>query len=135
MWKIIKMAGTSQELYKCVAPLVMNPEILKYNHNYPFKTGESFIWFVAFQQGKVVGFFPVEIRKKAIVINNYYVENDDESVFSGLLEAVVDEFQDEDKTLEAVVQKVHESFFSVQKFEVERTWSTYLKLRRKNVKD
>ncbi|MDR3795440.1 hypothetical protein [Phocaeicola sp.] len=135
MWKIIKMAGTSQELYKCVAPLVMNPEILKYNHNYPFKTGESFIWFVAFQQGKVVGFFPVEIRKKAIVINNYYVENDDESVFSGLLEAVVDEFQDADKTLEAVVQKVHESFFSVQKFEVERTWSTYLKMRRKNEKD
>lgn len=135
MLKVIKMAGTSQELYKCVAPLVMNPDILKYNHNYPFKTGESFIWFVAFQQGKVVGFFPVEIRKKAIVINNYYVENDDESVFSGLLEAVVDEFQDEDKTLEAVVQKVHESFFSVQKFEVERTWSTYLKMRRKNEKD
>lgn len=135
MLKVIKMAGTSQELYKCVAPLVMNPDILKYNHNYPFKTGESFIWFVAFQQGKVVGFFPVEIRKKAIVINNYYVENDDESVFSGLLEAVVDEFQDEDKTLEAVVQKVHESFFSVQKFEVERTWSTYLKMRMKNEKD
>jgi hypothetical protein len=135
MLKVIKMAGTSQELYKCVAPLVMNPDILKYNHNYPFKTSESFIWFVAFQQGKVVGFFPVEIRKKAIVINNYYVENDDESVFSGLLEAVVDEFQDADKTLEAVVQKVHESFFSVQKFEVERTWSTYLKMRRKNEKD
>lgn len=63
------------------------------------------------------------------------MENDDESVFSVLLEAVVDEFQDADKTLEAVVQKVHESFFSVQKFEVERTWSTYLKMRRKNEKD
>lgn len=33
MLKVIKMAGTSQELYKCVAPLVMNPDILKYNHN------------------------------------------------------------------------------------------------------
>lgn len=135
MVNVVKMAGTSTDLYHCVAPLVMNPEILKYNHNYPFKTSDSFNWFVAFQQKKVVGFFPVEIRKKAIVINNYYVENDDESVFAGLLEAVIDEFQNTDKTLEAVVQKVHESFFSVRKFEVERTWSTYLKMRRKNEKD
>ena len=32
---VVKMAGTSPELYSCVAPLVMNPEIIKYNHNYP----------------------------------------------------------------------------------------------------
>lgn len=66
MLKVIKMAGTSQELYKCVAPLVMNPDILKYNHNYPFKTSESFIWFVAFYEKKVLGFFPVEVRKKQL---------------------------------------------------------------------
>ena len=35
MIAVIKMAGTSPELYSCVAPLVMNPEIIKYNHNYP----------------------------------------------------------------------------------------------------
>lgn len=135
MLKVIKMAGASQELYKCVAPLVMNPDILKYNHNYPFKTSESFIWFVAFYEKKVLGFFPVEVRKKTIVINNYYVENDDESVFAGLLEAVIDEFQDTNKILEAVVQKIHESFFSVQNFEIERMWSTYLKMRMKNEKN
>lgn len=56
MLKVIKMAGTSQELYKCVAPLVMNPDILKYNHNYPFKTSESFIWFVAFYEKKCWAF-------------------------------------------------------------------------------
>lgn len=66
MLKVIKMAGTSQELYQCVAPLVMNPDILKYNHNYPFKTSESFIWFVAFYEKKVLGFFPVEVRKKQL---------------------------------------------------------------------
>ena len=54
MIAVIKMAGTSPELYSCVAPLVMNPEIIKYNHNYPFKTGESFVWFVAFaDDGKI----------------------------------------------------------------------------------
>lgn len=34
---VVKMAGTSPELYSCIAPLVMNPEIIKYNHNYPLK--------------------------------------------------------------------------------------------------
>lgn len=62
------------------------------------------------------------------------MENDDESVFAGLLEAVIDEFQDTNKILEAVVQKIHESFFSVQNFEIERMWSTYLKMRMKNEK-
>lgn len=60
---VVKMSGTSPELYNCIAPLVMNPEIIKYNHNYPFKTSESFIWFVAFSANQVVGFFPVEVRK------------------------------------------------------------------------
>lgn len=64
MLKVIKMAGTSQELYKCVAPLVMNPDILKYNHNYPFKTSESFIWFVAFYEKKSVGLFSCRSAKK-----------------------------------------------------------------------
>lgn len=135
MVDVVKMAGTSPDLYHCVAPLVMNPEILKYNHNYPFKTSESFIWFVAFLQKKVLGFFPVEMRKKSIVINNYYVENDEKEVFRSLLEAVVNEFVDADKTLEAVVQKIHEPFFLDQGFEVERTWSSYLKMRRKNEKE
>lgn len=34
---VVEMAGTSPELYSCIAPLVMNPEIIKYNHNYPLK--------------------------------------------------------------------------------------------------
>lgn len=134
MLNVIKMAGTSQELYKCVAPLVMNPEVIKYNHNYPFKTSESFVWFVAFVQKKVVGFFPLEIRKKSVVINNYYVAGDEEEIFMGLLGAVINDLWDVDKTLEAVVQKGHEPYFFAQGFEVERMWSTYLKLRRKNEK-
>ena len=82
---VVKMAGTSPELYSCIAPLVMNPEIIKYNHNYPFKTSESFVWFVAFSANQVVGFFPVEERGKSLIINNYYVSKDDEGVFLSLL--------------------------------------------------
>ena len=128
---VVKMAGTSPELYSCIAPLVMNPEIIKYNHNYPFKTSESFVWFVASSEEQVVGFFPVEVRKKSAVINNYYVSNNDEDVFLSLLETVINEFMGAEKVLEAVVQKPHESFFLAQGFEIERTWSLYLKIKKK----
>lgn len=128
---VVKMAGTSPELYSCIAPLVMNPEIIKYNHNYPFKTSESFVWFVASSEEQVVGFFPVEVRTKSAVINNYYVSNNDEDVFLSLLEAVINEFMGAEKVLEAVVQKPHESFFLAQGFEIERTWSLYLKMKKK----
>ena len=129
---VVKMAGTSPELYSCIAPLVMNPKIIKYNHNYPFKTSESFVWFVASSEEQVVGFFPVEVRKKSAVINNYYVSNNDEDVFLSLLEAVINEFMGAEKVLEAVVQKPHESFFLAQGFEIERTWSLYLKMKKTN---
>lgn len=129
---VVKMAGTSPELYSCIAPLVMNPEIIKYNHNYPFKTSESFVWFVAFSANQVVGFFPVEVRKKSLVINNYYVSNDDEGVFLSLLKSVANELLEGEKVLEAVVQKPHESYFRAQGFEVERAWSLYLKMRKKH---
>lgn len=129
---VVKMAGTSPELYSCIAPLVMNPEIIKYNHNYPFKTNDSFIWFVAFSANQVVGFFPVEVRKKSLVINNYYVSKDDEGVFLSLLKSVANELLEGEKVLEAVVQKPHESYFRAQGFEVERAWSLYLKMRKKH---
>ena len=119
---VVKMAGTSPELYSCIAPLVMNPKIIKYNHNYPFKTSESFVWFVAFsdEDNHVLGFFPVEIRKKSAIINNYYVEE----------EAVTNEFLTTGKELEAVVQKPHESYFRTQGFEIVRAWSLYLKMKK-----
>ena len=130
MIAVIKMAGTSPELYSCVAPLVMNPEIIKYNHNYPFKTSESFVWFVAFADdgNHVLGFFPVEIRKKSAIINNYYVKENNEEVFLKVLDAVISEFIDTEKLLEAVVQKTHESYFMSQGFEIKRAWSLYLKM-------
>lgn len=129
---VVKMAGTSPELYSCIAPLVMNPEVIKYNHNYPFKTNDSFIWFVAFSANQVVGFFPVEERGKSLIINNYYVSKDDEGVFLSLLKSVANELLEGEKVLEAVVQKPHESYFRAQGFEVERAWSLYLKMRKKH---
>ena len=55
--------------------MVMDPEVIRANNNYPFKTGEEYVWFIAIEDKEVVGFVPVEqkSRKKA-VINNYYVK-------------------------------------------------------------
>ena len=66
------------------------------------------------------------------VINNYYVSNDDEDVFVSLLEAVDNDFLGEERDVEAVVQKPHESYFRTHGFEIERAWSLYLKMRKKH---
>ena len=134
MIAVIKMAGTSPELYSCVDPLVMNPEIIKYNHNYTFKTSESFVWYVDFADdgNHVLGFFHVEIRKKSAIINNFYVEEDAMDVVLSFLEAVTNEFLTTGKELEAVVQKPHESYFRTQGFEIVRAWSLYLKMKKTN---
>ena len=42
MIQIMKLNGTDKQLYKLVAPLVMDPEVLKMNNNYPFKTTDKF---------------------------------------------------------------------------------------------
>ena len=62
MTQIIELQGTEKRLYQLVAPLVMNPEVLKQNYNYPFRTSESFVWFVAVD-GKAGGSIPSETGK------------------------------------------------------------------------
>jgi hypothetical protein len=86
MIQIIQLKGTDRRLYELVAPLVMNPDVLKQNYNYPFRTSEDFVWFVAVEKRKVIGFIPVEEKKKECIINNYYVEDNNESTLKLLLE-------------------------------------------------
>ena len=62
MTQIIELQGTEKRLYQLVAPLVMNPEVLKQNYNYPFRTSESFVWFVAVDGKEVVGFIRWNIK-------------------------------------------------------------------------
>ena len=66
--EIEKLGGTTERLYRLVAPLVMKPCILRENNNYPFKTSMHHIWFIAIEEERVVGFMPVEIKDKYAVI-------------------------------------------------------------------
>lgn len=57
MIQTIQLHGTDKQLYKIVAPLVMDPEVLKMNNNYPFKTTDKFIWFIAIKGNMWLDFF------------------------------------------------------------------------------
>ena len=92
MMKIERLAGTASRLYELVAPLVMNPDVLKQNNGYPFKTSEAYVWFIGVDDDLTRGFMPVEIRTDNVVINNYYVEKDDGQLLQQLIRAVDKEF-------------------------------------------
>ena len=129
MVQIIQLQGTDKRLYELVAPLVMNPEILKQNYNYPFRTSEDFVWFVAVDKKKVIGFIPVEEKKKEYVINNYYIESNNEDTLKLLLEKVISE-TNTSKELTSVTFMEHSSLFKDLGFSEEKNWTRYVKMKK-----
>ena len=89
MTQIVELKGTEKRLYQLVAPLVMNPVVLKQNYNYPFRTSENFIWFVAVEGKEIVGFIPLEHKKSEAIINNYYIKENNAEVLKALLDITV----------------------------------------------
>ena len=131
MTQIIELQGTEKRLYQLVAPLVMNPEVLKQNYNYPFRTSESFVWFVAVDGKEVVGFIPLEYKKWEAVINNYYIRNNNAEVLKALLEKIIAKM-DEDKQLSSVTFVEHQDIFKELGFSVEKEWKRYVKMNKEN---
>ena len=129
MVQIIQLQGTDKRLYELVAPLVMNPEILKQNYNYPFRTSEDFVWFVAVDKKKVIGFIRVEEKKKEYVINNYYIESNNEDTLKLLLEKVISE-TNTSKELTSVTFMEHSSLFKDLGFSEEKIWTRYVKMKK-----
>ena len=129
MVQIIQLQGPDKRLYELVAPLVMNPEILKQNYNYPFRTSEDFVWFVAVDKKKVIGFIPVEEKKKEYVINNYYIESNNEDTLKLLLEKVISE-TNTSKELTSVTFMEHSSLFKDLGFSEEKIWTRYVKMKK-----
>ena len=127
MTQIIELNGTEKRLYQLVAPLVMNPKVLKQNNNYPFRTSENFKWFVAVEGKKVVGFLPLEHKKSEAIINNYYVKDNNTEVLKALLEKVMDSME-KDKLLTSVTLIEHQDLFLESGFSVEKMWRSYVKM-------
>ena len=129
MIEIKQLHGTEEELYRLVAPLVMNPAVLKQNYNFPFRTSEHFQWFVGLDgEGQVAGFVPVECKRTEYVIHNYYVRGKDPDVLSALLARVLQAFPD--KWLAAVSFVEDAELFSSLGFVAEKTWTRYVKMRK-----
>lgn len=125
----IKLNGLDKRLYQLLAPLVMNPEVLKANNNYPFKTSHDFTWFVLLRGKKVKGFLPVEERNDKFVINNYYVEDNRSKSLSLLLSDTLETLGEQNKFC-AVVFLQDQAIFEEYGFVVDKEWKLYLKMYR-----
>ena len=45
--EVIELEGEDKRLYDLVARLVMNPQVLRYNQNYPFRTSQEYRFLTA----------------------------------------------------------------------------------------
>lgn len=129
MIQIVQFKGTDKRLYQLVAPLVMSPEVLKQNYNYPFRTSEDYVWFIALDNKHVVGFIPVEKKKRECVINNYYVKDKDVETLRLLMNAVIDAL-DEENSLTAISFLEDKDVFRELKFNEEKVWTRYVKMKK-----
>ncbi|KIO46601.1 hypothetical protein IE90_03140 [Sanguibacteroides justesenii] len=131
MMKIEKLTGTESRLYELVAPLVMSPNVLRQNNNYPFKTSRNHVWFIACDERWVYGFVPVELRTQQAIINNYYVRGDDTLLLSSLIKEVLKAFDRECKITSVTLSR-HVSVFKENGFRSVREWKQYVKMEKSN---
>ena len=123
MIQVIQLKGKDKHLYQLLAPLVMDPDVIRANNNYPFKTSEDFVWYIA-----------IDNSGKKAVINNYYVAAVDEKrkeILSLLLSSVVTAFIPAGWTLNSVTLIQDQETF--EKFEfasMDKKWTRYVKMNR-----
>lgn len=130
MKEILHFEGTAPALYSLLGPLVMNPKVLKQNNNFPFRTAENYLWFVAREEDNVLGFVPVENRRSERVINNYFVREHDAELLQWLLEDVLAQQDEKKRPWAAVVLAKDVDVFRALGFEVDKVWTRYVKMRK-----
>ena len=126
--RIETIMGLDERLVCLVAHLVRDPEGLRQNNNYPFKTSARYVWFVATEGEHAVGFIPVEMRDNCCVINNYYLADNNLFLLEPLLKEAIGHFAGK-YSLQSVVHSRHKSVFEENGFAVIRTWKLYVKMQ------
>ena len=121
---ILKLQGLDGRLFDLVAPLVMNPAVLRQNNNYPFKTTRNHVWYIAMDEQRVLGFMPVKMTLTNNCIDNYYISGDNSSVIEMLLDRIIHDFSS-DGSLVAVVHERHVEDFSMKNFIPCVEWKKY----------
>lgn len=133
--QIIKLKGKDKQLYRLLAPIVMDPEVIRANNNYPFKTGDEYVWYIAIEEREVMAFVPVEQRKqKRAIINNYYVNAEGgkrEELLSSLLPTIVSDFCPGNWRIDSVTLiQDQETFEKFEFVSLDKKWTRYVKMYR-----
>ncbi|MBO7213137.1 MAG: hypothetical protein J6U99_01085, partial [Rikenellaceae bacterium] len=123
--KILRLNGTDKKLYALVAPLVMNPAVIRQNNNYPYKTSSKYMWHLMVEKDEVIGFIPLKPTLNGYCINNYYYKLDTPEIFEQLLDDVLEAGYDE---LTATAHKRDVDAFTKRGFTVLSQLSKYTKL-------
>lgn len=123
--EILVLGGTEKKLYELVAPLVMNPAVIRQNNNYPFKTSSKYIWYLAMDGNEVVGFIPLKPTNNGYCIDNYYIKGDDKDTVEFLLKNLTKDLCNS-FILTAVVNKRHVKDF------LKNDFKTFLELKNYN---
>lgn len=125
--EIILLNGTERRLYELVAPLVMNPAIIRQNNGYPFKTSKDFIWYIAVENGVIEGFMPIKKTQGGMLIDNYYIRGDKVGTIHILLEKITEDIGTT-AGLKATVFKRHVDVFRRHGFLSAIEWKKYDKM-------
>ncbi|MGM9620220.1 MAG: hypothetical protein ACI3X4_02065 [Bacteroidaceae bacterium] len=125
--EVINLHGTEDRLYELVARLVMNPDIIRQNNNYPFKTTPQHTWHICMCEGEVVGFMPVKDTPGGLYIDNYYVNNDKHEILEALISHILSATN---KPVTALCHKRHANVFRQYGFISCTIFAQYNKMRR-----
>jgi len=125
--EIILLNGTEKRLYDMVAPLVMNPDVIKQNNGYPFKTSKDFVWYIAVKDKEIAGFVPLKKTAAGLLIDNYYIREDNERTLSLLLEKIITDTGDRTELM-ATAHKRHVGTFKEHGFKTVIDWKKYEKM-------
>ena len=129
---IIRLNGEDKKLYELVAPLIMNPAIIKLNNNYPYKTEKDYIWYIATDADKVEGFMPLKPTLAGYHIDNYYINDNKQETIAQLIETILEEHSNSNK-ITALVKKHHVKEFKKLGFSTWLELKLYTKMDYKNL--
>lgn len=119
-------------MYKLIAPLVMNPSVLRQNDNVAFKTTEKHVWIVAVDQQQCMGFLPLQRKKLFGEINNYYIRGRNRETFSRLLlRAEQQAKEDGYSSITIITQKVDFGMVRKMRYRVEKAFVNYTRFTKK----
>lgn len=111
--KVISLHGTDDRLYELVARLVMSPDILRQNNNYPFKTTPQHTWYLCIENETVIGFMPVKSTSGGLYLDNYYICEDNRKILDSLISYII---STTDKPITVLSHKRHTDAFQYHGF-------------------